>query len=675
MCRSIKLFDVQHAEHEGRSLVVARDGRQLHIYDANDFWTRKGWLGRGIRALASFEAFNSKRCDIIRLAVANGITHVVCFTQPSMEISFGRLLLVGTDVSIAPSVFTIDAQRAPPECRSFYQWFPVPNDYFKDSPHHPGFAFVCSIYPHRVATFNYAQGISEGVMQLMLNTSHLASSHTVIAHEPGAEYFMQLLWPWGKPIPATTPILITGGYGPPRYLSLFSSHVGRHTYWGAYLFDTKSPFGITNFPKSPLKNDPPIRPSGCVALNSSLLVSVPSGQIVEFPVGALIPSHSHVESEKTSELYVHQVYNGKIDSNYYNVQFFLENARKGQESETLFLAECRLPGVMRNPAFALVGKSTGVLLHCVSYNKIRYGLFQCEFEYFHVNFSDCTLGMRPHVMSPKRRLVMLSHTTDFLYADDMRLFFKGVNLYGLFNRVRPRVHREKYVFESFFTKLETTKDSETPVPALMASPPYLLNVTKHYGRESQKNWVPFDCDEGHCFVTSLDPFASLVVSHHALSKIQPELDSWRDPLFNVDVGEVVKSPLLSRNHWNFGELRGGTQALLVHSPFGLRFLTFFHSSKERGNKIKTYYSGACLFKPQKPYGLTHISKEPFAPRSFYNISQTWAHRGLDFVVFPMSFIVDEEKNVASVLFGVQDRMGFMVHLSLSALFNSLDSVQ
>jgi len=81
VCWSIKLFDVQHAEHEGRSLVVARNGRQLHIYDANDFLTRKGWLGRGIRALASFEAFNSKRCDIIRLAVANGITHVVCFTN------------------------------------------------------------------------------------------------------------------------------------------------------------------------------------------------------------------------------------------------------------------------------------------------------------------------------------------------------------------------------------------------------------------------------------------------------------------------------------------------------------------------------------------------------------------------------------------------------------------
>jgi len=111
---------------------------------------------------------------------------------------------------------------------------------------------------------------------------------------------------------------------------------------------------------------------------------------------------------------------------------------------------------------------------------------------------------------------------------------------------------------------------------------------------------------------------------------------------------------------------------LIDTPFGKRYLTFFHSSHIRGRQVKTYYSGAYLFNSQYPYEITHISSEPLSPKSFYDISQPWTHHGMDFVVFPMSFVL--EKDTLYVTFGVQDNSGYVLSLNCTSFLLSLKPV-
>ena len=94
------------------------------------------------------------------------------------------------------------------------------------------------------------------------------------------------------------------------------------------------------------------------------------------------------------------------------------------------------------------------------------------------------------------------------------------------------------------------------------------------------------------------------------------------------------------NVWRYGNPRGGTGAVIVETPLsGKKFLTFFHSSKERGVRLKTYYWGAYLFDTDPPFAITHFSSEPISIRQLYDPAVSWVHRSLDYSVFPMRFIV------------------------------------
>lgn len=92
----------------------------------------------------------------------------------------------------------------------------------------------------------------------------------------------------------------------------------------------------------------------------------------------------------------------------------------------------------------------------------------------------------------------------------------------------------------------------------------------------------------------------------------------------------------------------------------------------RGRRVKTYYSGGYLFNSQHPYEITHISSEPLSPKSFYNVSQAWTHANMDFVVFPMSYIL--ENNILHVTFGVQDNSGYVLSLNCTSFLLSLKPV-
>lgn len=183
------------------------------------------------------------------------------------------------------------------------------------------------------------------------------------------------------------------------------------------------------------------------------------------------------------------------------------------------------------------------------------------------------------------------------------------------------------------------------------------------GYKPQKNWSPFFCDNKICFVYSIVPHKIISFSNDTLIR-EKKANMTFIAETNTDIHSI----------WKFGQPRGGSQAELIDTPYGKRFLTFFHSSLLRGHQIKTYFSGAYLFQSIYPYEITHISSEPLSPRSFYNISQSWPHRGMDFVVFPMSFIKDNNNDTIYVSFGVQDNSGYILALNSTSFLLSLKSL-
>lgn len=77
--------------------------------------------------------------------------------------------------------------------------------------------------------------------------------------------------------------------------------------------------------------------------------------------------------------------------------------------------------------------------------------------------------------------------------------------------------------------------------------------------------------------------------------------------------------------WTWGwPLRGGTPAQLIQSPYGPKYLTFFHSSgRVLSANIQTYFAGAYLFDPSPPFAITHVTRAPIVSNAMYNESFGW----------------------------------------------------
>lgn len=122
--------------------------------------------------------------------------------------------------------------------------------------------------------------------------------------------------------------------------------------------------------------------------------------------------------------------------------------------------------------------------------------------------------------------------------------------------------------------------------------------------------------------------------------------------------------------WDWGDLRGGTPALLQ----GDHYLAFFHSSKvletaqSDGKKIPHYVMGAYTFDAQLPFAITRISKEPIIGRSFYNgpSFNTWKPVR---VVFPGGYISSDD--FIWVVYGKQDFEVWVAKLDKKGLYKSL----
>jgi predicted GH43/DUF377 family glycosyl hydrolase len=181
------------------------------------------------------------------------------------------------------------------------------------------------------------------------------------------------------------------------------------------------------------------------------------------------------------------------------------------------------------------------------------------------------------------------------------------------------------------------------------------NMLRIYDHEiknrNEKNWVPFIFQNNLHLAYSLEP--------HSIFR----------PIMKENRCESVASTKHSFG-WNFGELRGGTQCLIVNDEY----LGFFHSCKTMATKqsdnknMPHYFIGAYTFNALPPFSITGISEKPIIGKNFYNglAHKTWKPLR---VVFPGGYIFDDEYIWMS--YGRQDHEMWIVKFDKAKLLNSL----
>jgi hypothetical protein len=196
---------------------------------------------------------------------------------------------------------------------------------------------------------------------------------------------------------------------------------------------------------------------------------------------------------------------------------------------------------------------------------------------------------------------------------------------------------------------------------------YHLIVSPAAHTHPQKNWTPFYHNRTVYFVQSISPFRVVTL----------EKDKSVDKILYFDKYWNVLTPTVVAEHsgtvtWNYGEIRGGSNAVLVdvdgHEPC---YLSFFHSSKHlTGNSYLTYFMGAYTFSAQQPFKLLAASPYPIVHDDLYQ--GPWAFitaRRIDYVPFPTGLSI--QNGIVYLSLGHQDWRGLMVKLNASQLLNSL----
>jgi predicted GH43/DUF377 family glycosyl hydrolase len=169
----------------------------------------------------------------------------------------------------------------------------------------------------------------------------------------------------------------------------------------------------------------------------------------------------------------------------------------------------------------------------------------------------------------------------------------------------------------------------------------------------EKNWVPFDYDENLLLSYSISPHVVF------------------NPLFGAGACETAFATS-SEIPWEWGELRGGTTALLNNG----QYLAFFHSSvimssvESEGKNLPHYFMGAYTFCAEPPFALTQISSMPIIGHGYYidttHYQPYWKPLKC---IFPCGFVFDEQ--YIWIAFGKQDHELWISKLDKQSLLQSL----
>jgi hypothetical protein len=187
------------------------------------------------------------------------------------------------------------------------------------------------------------------------------------------------------------------------------------------------------------------------------------------------------------------------------------------------------------------------------------------------------------------------------------------------------------------------------------------------GNHGQKNWTPFIHKNVIYFVQRISPFRVVGINWKAGTDKMLYFDKyWNVVAPSLEIEQEGIIP------WNYGEIRGGSNAILVdiegHQPC---YVAFFHSSKHiTGNSYLTYFFGAYAFTAEKPFKLISASPYPIIDPSLYQ--GPWSFitlRRIDYVPFPTGLAL--HNGVLYLSFGHQDWKGMIAKMNASSLLASL----
>jgi hypothetical protein len=281
-----------------------------------------------------------------------------------------------------------------------------------------------------------------------------------------------------------------------------------------------------------------------------------------------------------------------------------------------------------------------------------------------------------------------NHTTGaraHLVVEDIRVFLFEGTMHMAYN-IHPRgsVKLFYYAALSYDKKMDMFYEDNR----------IRINIEHEAGHRNQKNWSPFSVPLlSHGTGETVSERNGSSSKHNALlfvysifpHRIVHVNETTSDPhvmnAYTVCSTHITRPGLTAANRtsfersiWPWGEPRGGTQAELIDTPYGPKYLTFFHSSGRFVMKwLQTYYMGAYLFDPTPPFAITHITPDPIIPNEFYNQTYGWAYKRLDYIVFPMGFLVRGDKIYMTT--GKNDRAAWVVTFNKTAFFLSLRPVQ
>lgn len=175
----------------------------------------------------------------------------------------------------------------------------------------------------------------------------------------------------------------------------------------------------------------------------------------------------------------------------------------------------------------------------------------------------------------------------------------------------------------------------------------------------EKNWIPFNYQGNLLFAYSLLPHRILY--------------PYLYPAQNIGSG-VCETIANTRSNvsWDWGELRGGTPAILIDPD---HYLAIFHSSMNMttlhsdGEDILHYFMGAYTFSSKPPFQITQASPEPIVGNGFYHGTVYKPYWKPVRVVFPCG-ILDEDGYIW-VTYGRQDHEIWIMKMDKAGLLASL----
>lgn len=275
-------------------------------------------------------------------------------------------------------------------------------------------------------------------------------------------------------------------------------------------------------------------------------------------------------------------------------------------------------------------------------------------------------------------------------GEDPRLFVINDRLWVVFCKRYPKGKPEIRVS---FAELSVVTKPESLYEVEIKHPVIDVDYTKEQPGSDQKNWTPFDFKAGSMlFVATIEPLRVVRVDTTAAAATTDTSATRSVTIVGQTVSVSDPGATKQSGAFSYGELRGGTPAVLVPTPQqvggaeggGNSFLSFFHASNEPieppGGKprymdvLKTYTFGAYLFSAAPPYALQAMSRQPITHSSMYSgpwPHLPWAFYHMDYIVFPTNALVSEGGKEVLVQYGHQDRETCVATLSLQGLLESL----